>query len=163
MWQKANVIPDLGAHAEKYAKFVFAALGQNIRRAQVPRSEIGRHKLFLGLATAFSVLSVDIAEGVGLARTTASLIRVVHEALVLMGRLGYDKAQINAVLAAALDDELARVDPARGLLDDNDGEPYLAGSLILDPPEYKTIWEHGVVKLIESIRVPRRCRDEPDL
>ena len=163
MWTKTDVIPNLGAHAVKYARHAAQALGRRVGKPSLPRDEVSRHSVFLGLSGAFSVLATDMAFGGSMTRVLAGVTRVIHEAVALLGVLGFDEGQINAVLAEALDNEMARVDPTAGLLGENGDQPYVFGSLIIDPPGFKDLWEHGVMSKIHALRLSARSKDEPEL
>ena len=151
MWKDATVAPNVGEHAVGYAKRVLSALGKKLYRPAIPAGEMERSGLLLDVTGVVSTLTTDLLLDRSLPRTVVGLCRLIHESLALLGRLGLSREQVNAVVAAALDDEMARVDPARGFLDDNGGRPYIMGGSVQDPPGFTPFWVEGMSRKLRQI------------
>lgn len=149
MWKKTHV--DVGAHGAKYAGFVLKALGKKLRRPEIPKDYTQRAGLLLDLMGVVATLNEDLALERNLPRVLVGVCRVIHESLALLGRLGLTEEQINALVATALDDEMRRVDPSRGLLDENSGKPYMFGSAVQDPPDFEPFWLDGIVSKLRKV------------
>lgn len=124
-------VPSLGEHA---AKWVRLAYGEPAKLG-FPATELDRLMSVSDLMNAHTCVQEEIL-GDDLERTVLSLTRVVHEALVVLARFGFSADQVKEILQVSLEEEMSRVDPALGQLDDNEGKPYKRGRRVGDPPGF---------------------------
>lgn len=147
VWPEADLVPNIG---EAIAQF--SALAGDLKSTVSDvRGPVDRASVHIALTSVVADFLEAYSCEEPLDVTVPLLLRVMHQTGVILASMGIHGKRLNALLTRFLADEMARVDPSLGFLDDNNREPYRAFGVVVDPPGYENRLKSGTIRDLNKI------------